>query len=53
MYTATIYVKQLLLPAASSRQKQLFDIQCCRMHSFDLLMMERPSETCRAFYKNK
>ena len=37
-YTATVYVKQLLLPAASS--SCLFDIYCCCIRSFELVMME-------------
>ena len=42
-YTAMVYVKQLLLPAAipdNSRQQQLFDIHRCCIRSFELLMMD-------------
>ena len=59
-YTATVCVKQLLLSgmrwnctSSHPRQQQLFDTYRCCICSFELLMMERPSETCRAFYKNK
>ena len=39
-YTATVYGKELLLPVASSRYQQLFDIYLCCIRSFELLMMD-------------
>jgi hypothetical protein len=52
-YTATVYVKQLLLPAAAGNSS-------CLTHTFAVYAVcrswwwtERLSETCRAFYKNK
>jgi len=41
VYTSTVYVKQLLLPAAV----------CAVLSSW--WWTKRPSETCRVFYKNK
>jgi len=37
----------------NNRWLQLFDIYCCCICSFELLMMDGKTETCRAFYKNK
>jgi len=53
----TFYMFRTVFPSISRSSKlriqQLFDIYCCCVRSFELLMMDGKTETCGAFYKNK